>query len=85
MSNIKKLEKILNEEVIPEMDENIEDFMDLVDSKKCKKEDKDELKYMEEMKAYFDEVLLDIENNNLKDEDALDILEVLEEMQLDQD
>jgi hypothetical protein len=85
MSNIKKLEKILNEDVIPEMDENIEDFMDLVDSKKCKKEDKDELKYMEEMKAYFDEVLLDIENNNLKEEDALDILEVLEEMQLDQD
>ncbi|MFA9374382.1 MAG: hypothetical protein ACERKK_09505 [Poseidonibacter sp.] len=85
MTNIQKLEKILKEEVIPEMDENIEDFIDIVDSKKCTNDDRKELKYMEEMKAYFDEVLLDIETNNLKDEDALDILEVLEEMRLDQE
>jgi hypothetical protein len=83
MSNIKKLEKILKEELIPELDENLEEMMDIIDSGDCSKDDKDELKYLEEMKAYFDEVELDISNNNLTEEDALDILEVLEDMRLD--
>ena len=59
--------------------------MDIVDRGKCSKDDKDELKYLEEMKAYFDEVELDISNNNITEEDALDILEVLEDMRLDKD
>lgn len=85
MSNIKKLEKILKEELIPELDENLEEMMDIIDSDNCSKDDKDELKYLEEMKAYFDEVELDISNNNLTEEDALDILEVLEDMRLDKE
>ncbi len=85
MSNIKKLEKILKEELIPELEENLEEMMDIVDRGKCSKDDKDELKYLEEMKAYFDEVELDISNNNITEEDALDILEVLEDMRLDKE
>ncbi len=85
MSNIQKLAKILKDELIPELDENLEEMMDIVDSGDCSKDDRDELKYLEEMKAYFDEVELDIANNNLTEEDALDILEVLEEMRLDQE
>jgi hypothetical protein len=83
MSNIEKLTKILKEELIPELDENLEEMMDIVDSGDCSKDDKDELKYLEEMKAYFDEVELDIQNNKLTEEDALDILEVLEDMRLE--
>lgn len=85
MSNIKKLEKILKEELIPELEENLEEMMDIVDRGKCSKDDKDELKYLEEMKAYFDEVEHDISNNNITEEDALDILEVLEDMRLDKE
>jgi hypothetical protein len=85
MTNIEKLAKILKEELIPELNENLEEMMDIIDSGDCSKDDKDELKYLEEMKAYFDEVELDIENNNLTEEDALDILEVLEEMRLDKE
>jgi peptide deformylase len=85
MTNIEKLAKILKEELIPELDENLEEIMDIIDSGDCSKDDKDELKYLEEMKAYFDEVELDIANNNLTEEDALDILEVLEEMRLDKE
>lgn len=85
MSNIAKLTKILKEELIPELDENLEEIMDIIDSGDCSKDDRDELKYLEEMKAYFDEVELDIQNNNLSEEDALDILEVLEEMRLDKE
>ena len=85
MSNIKKLAKILKEELIPELDENLEEIMNIIDSGDYSKDDKDELKYLEEIKAYFDEVELDITNNNLSEEDALDILEVLEEMRLDKE
>jgi hypothetical protein len=85
MSNIKKLEKILKEELVPELDENLEEMMNIIDSGDCSKDDRDELKYLEEMKAYFDEVELDIENNNITEEDALDILEVLEDMKLDKE
>ncbi|MDX9900160.1 MAG: hypothetical protein RBT22_01570 [Aliarcobacter sp.] len=83
MTNIEKLAKILKEELIPELDENLEEIMDIIDSGNCSKDDKDELKYLEEMKTYFDEVELDIENKNFTEEDALDILEVLEDMRLD--
>lgn len=85
MSNIEKLAKILKEELIPELDENLEEIIDIIDSGDASKNDKDELKYLEEMKAYFDEVELDIANNNLTEEDALDILEVLEDMRLDKE
>ena len=83
MSKIKELEELLKKDVMSEIDENIDELMDITESKKCSKEDKDELKYMEDIKLYFDEVLLDIENNSLKEEDAIEILEVLEEMRLD--
>ena len=83
MSNIKILEKLLTGDVMQEIDENIEELMDIVEGKKSTKEDKDELKYMEDIKLYFDEVLIDIESNNLKDEDAIEILEVLDEMRID--
>ena len=83
MSKIQELEKLLNEDVLTEIDENIDELLDIVEGKKSTKEDKDELKYMEDIKLYFDEVILDIENNNLKEEDAIEILEVLEEMRLD--
>ncbi|BAK73793.1 hypothetical protein [Arcobacter sp. L] len=59
--------------------------MDIIDSGDASKDDKDELKYLEEMKTYFDEVELDISNNNLREEDALDILRVLEDMRLDKE
>ncbi len=38
---------------------------------------------MLQVKQYFDEVLLDIENNSITQEQALDILEGLEEMKVD--
>ena len=83
MNRIQTLEKILKEDVMVEIDENIDELMDICDDKKAKKEDKDELKYMEDIKLYFDEVLIDIEANNISEDDAQEILDVLEEMRLD--
>ena len=57
MSNIAKLAKILKEELIPELDENLEEIMNIIDSGDCSKDDKDELKYLEEMKKQLPEFI----------------------------
>ena len=38
---------------------------------------------MEEIQAYFNDVIIDIDNNKLSEKDAEDILEVLEEMRIE--
>ncbi|QKJ22878.1 hypothetical protein [Poseidonibacter lekithochrous] len=77
MNQIKTLEDLLRNDVLKEVNENIEELVKAGSSKKAKK---DEIKYMEEVRNYFTEVLKDIENNSLSQEDAIDILEGLEDM-----
>lgn len=85
MNNIVLLEKILKEELKPELDANLVELANITQSWKCTQEDKDEFEDMKEMNKYFDDVLSDIENKNLNEEDAIDILTVLEDMRLDQE
>ena len=40
MSKITELEKLLKEDVLPEVEENIDELLDIVEGKKPKKEDK---------------------------------------------
>ena len=83
MSKIKELEILLKEDVLVEVEENIEEALNILDKKKNNKEAKEELEYMEEIQAYFNDVILDIDNNKLSEKDAEDILEVLEEMRIE--
>lgn len=77
MNQIKILEELLKNDVLVEVNENIEELEKAASTKKAKK---DELKYMKEVRNYFNDVLKDIENNSLSQEDAIDILEGLEDM-----
>lgn len=83
MSKIKELEVLLKEDVLVEVEENIEEALNILDKKKNNKEAKEELEYMEEIQAYFNDVILDIDNNKLSEKNAEDILEVLEEMRIE--
>lgn len=83
MDYIKQLEELLKTDVLVEVNQNIKDLKDAINSTKKNKEFKEELKYMEEVKLYFDEVLIDIEKNILTQEQALDILEGLDDMRAD--
>ncbi|MEN8718105.1 MAG: hypothetical protein ABF301_05580, partial [Sulfurovum sp.] len=49
-------------------------------SKKKSKSVQEELEYISQVKKYFEEVLLDIENSTITQDQALDILEGLEDM-----
>jgi len=77
---IKDLENLLKDDVLVEINENISGIKSALDKKKNDKALKEELKYMSDVKKYFDEVLIDIENKTITQEEALDILEGLEDM-----
>jgi glycyl-tRNA synthetase beta subunit len=83
MNKIKELEELLKTDVLIQVNEDIKDLEEQLEKKKNNKTIKDELKYMKEVKKYFDEVLVDIEKNLLKENDAIDILEGLEDMRAD--
>lgn len=83
MSYVKELEKLLKEDVLVEIKENITEAMNILEKKSTNKEAKEELEYMEEMQAYFNDVILDIDNDTLSEKDAENILDVLEDMRMD--
>ncbi|MCP4970846.1 MAG: hypothetical protein GY932_09670 [Arcobacter sp.] len=83
MSKVKELEKILKEDIMIELEESIEALVSKVKKKKNDKDLKEELKYLREVQTYFDATLYEIDNNNLKEEEALEILDTLEEMRIE--
>ena len=86
MSNkIEELAKILKEDVLVEVENEIKAINKLISKQKNNNELKDELSYMEDVKKYYDEVLIHIEKNILKEEEAIQILEDLEDMRTDEE
>lgn len=86
MSYIKQLEKLLKDDVLVEVEENLKELNEELKTSKKKndiKDIKEEIKYMEKVKLYFDEVITDINNNKLSEDQAVDILEGLEDMRAD--
>lgn len=80
MSNIKKLETLVKTDIMPEVKETIAELEEEIKRVKKNKDLKEELDYMREIRKYFNEVLLDVDNNSITEEQALDILEGLEDM-----
>ena len=85
MSKIKELEKILKTDVLVEVNNEITAIKKLMTKQKNNSELQDELVYMEDVKKYYDEVIIHIEKNLLKEEEAIQILEDLEDMRADDD
>ncbi len=85
MSKIKELEKILKTDVLIEVNNEITAIKKLMTKQKNNSELQDELVYMEDVKKYYDEVIVHIEKNLLKEEEAIQILEDLEDMRADDD
>lgn len=83
MSKIKELEELLRADVLVEVKLTIQELEEELSKTKKKKDIQEELKYMKEVQLYFDEVIIDIENNKLTEEQAIDILEGLEDMRIE--
>lgn len=83
MSKVKELEEILKTDVLIEVTEEIRAIKQLLSKQKNNEDLKNELVYMEDVKKYYDEVINHIEKNLLKEEEAIEILEDLEDMRVD--
>ena len=85
MSAIKELEKILKTEVLIQVKEEIKTIEKFISKQKDSEDLKTHLEYMLDVKKYYDEVLIHIEKNILSEEDAVKILQDLEDMSDDED
>lgn len=83
MSNVEKLEKILKEEFIPELDESLLELANITQSWKATSDDKEEFEDLKEMKKFFDNVVEDLEKNDINEKEALEIIQALDEMRLE--
>lgn len=80
MSHIKQLETLVKTDVLVEVNESIKELEAELAKAKKKNDLQEELEYIKQVKQYFDEVIADIENNSISEEEALDIIEGLEDM-----
>ena len=85
MNSIEQLEKLLKTEVLVQVNEEIKTIKKLIEKQKNNEDLKIELNYILDVKKYYDEVITHIEGKILKEEDAVKILQDLEDMTDDED
>ena len=85
MNVVDQLEKLLRTEVLIQVDEEIETIKKFLAKQKNSEDLKIELDYMLDVKKYYDQVMLHIEKKILSEEDAVKILQDLEDMREDED
>jgi F0F1-type ATP synthase delta subunit len=81
MSAKEELERLLKDEVLLEIEDYIDELFELVAAKKADDDVKDELKSVQEMKEDFHKMLEDLENDEIDEEEAQEIVDELKEMQ----
>ena len=85
MNVVDQLEKLLRTEVLIQVDEEIATVKKFLAKQKDSEDLKIELDYMLDVKKYYDQVIAHIEKKILNEEDAVKILQDLEDMREDED
>jgi hypothetical protein len=85
MNKIEELEKLLRTEVLIQVDEEIATIKKFLAKQKDSQDLKIELDYMLDVKKYYNQVISYIEKKILSEEDAVKILQDLEDMTDDED
>ena len=85
MNVVDQLEKLLRTEVLIQVDEEIATVKKFLAKQKDSEDLKIELDYMLDVKKYYDQVIAHIEKKILSEEDAVKILQDLEDMREDED
>lgn len=83
MNNIESLKKLITDDILIEVNENIEETNKSLNNNTNNMELKTQLNYMQDIKKYFLTLLSEIENNTLEENEAIDILKELEYMKTD--
>jgi hypothetical protein len=85
MNKIEELEKLLRTEVLIQVDEEIATIKKFLSKQKDSEDLKIELDYMLDVKKYYNQVISHIDKKILSEEDAVKILQDLEDMTDDED
>ncbi|MDA3945510.1 MAG: hypothetical protein PF439_02370 [Helicobacteraceae bacterium] len=81
MTKTEELIDLLNNDIIPEIEDVIDGLFELInDSKTATAEVKQELAELQELKTEFKVMLEEAQTGELEDEEAAEILEEIEEM-----
>lgn len=79
-----KLERMLTQEIAPDLEDYIDDlFEKIANNKHATKEDKDELKQAQELREDFKEMYDDLQSGEMDEEECQEILEELIAMRQD--
>lgn len=80
-----KLLNLIHNEVMPDIEDYLDELFELVASKKDDQQIKEEILYMQEMQQEFQELIDDIHNGNIDDEEAQEIIDEIIEMKSQQE
>ena len=81
MKTIEKLKNLLNSEVIPDLEETIDElFYTIEKAKMASNDDKEELQELQEMHSECKDIVAEIDANNMPEDEAEEILKELLEM-----
>ncbi len=75
-----KLLNLIHNEVLPDIEDYLDELFELVASKKADSGVKDEIKDMQEMKKDFQEMVEELENDEIDDEEAQEIIDEIIDM-----
>lgn len=75
-----KLLNLVHNEVIPDVEDYLDELFELVASKKSDDNIKEEIKYMQEMRKEFQDLIDDIEAGEIDDEEAQEIIDDIIDM-----
>ncbi len=80
MTHAQQLYKLLEEEVIADVEDHIDYLYDLIAKKKATQEDTDDLKEAQMILKEFKETLVEINNGDMSESECLELIEELEQM-----
>jgi uncharacterized phage infection (PIP) family protein YhgE len=81
LKTIEKLKNLLNSEVIPDLEETIDElFYTIEKAKTASNDDKEELQELQEMHSECKDIVAEIDANNMPEDEAEEILKELLEI-----
>lgn len=80
MSTTLKLVKLIQKEVLPEIEDHMDEMFEIVASKDVTEEDKTELRETQELHQEFKTLLEELEAGELDEEEVLELIEEIQAM-----
>ena len=82
MSKLAELKVLIEDEVIPDIEEFIDDLFEVIaNEKEASMSQSEELEQMQELKNEFQSLLTDIDENEIDEEEAIELITEIKEMQ----